>query len=42
MILRWCKYLMLQLVEEMAITTNKQLTPAERNNVLNYEDYLSE
>ena len=23
-------------------TTNKQLTPAERNNVLNNKDYLSE
>ena len=32
---------MLQLTEELATATNKQLTPAERNNVLNYKDYLS-
>ena len=42
MILRRSRYHMLQLVEELAIATNKQLTPAERNNVLNYEDYLLE
>ena len=36
-----CKYHMLQLTEELATATNKQLTPAERNNVLNYKDYLS-
>ena len=35
-------YHMLQLAEELAAITNRQLTPAERNNVLNYEDYLSE
>ena len=33
---------MLQLVEELAATANKQRTPMERNNVLNYEDYLLE
>ena len=42
MILRRSRYHMLQLVEELATATNRQLTPAERNNVLNYEDYLSE
>ena len=42
MILRRSRYHMLQLAEELAAATNMQLTPAERNNVLNYEDYLSE
>ena len=42
MILRRSRYHMLQLAEELAAATNKQLTLAERNNVLNYEDYLSE
>ena len=42
MILHRCKYHMLQLVEELAAVMNRQLTPAERNNVLIYEDYLSE
>ena len=42
MILRRSRYHMLQLAEELAATTNRQLTPTERNNVLNYEDYLSE
>ena len=42
MILRRSRYHMLQLVEELATATNRQLTPMERNNVLNYEDYLSE
>ena len=42
MILRRSRYHMLQLAEELAAATNRQLTPAERNNVLNYEDYLSE
>ena len=42
MLLRRCRYHMLQLAEELATATNRQLTPAERNNVLNYEDYLSE
>ena len=42
MILHRSRYLMLQLAEELAVATNRQLTPAERNNVLNYEDYLSE
>ena len=41
MILSRCRYHMLQLVEELAVATNRQLTLAERNNVLNYEDYLS-
>ena len=42
MILCRSKYHMLQLAEELATATNRQLTPTERNNVLNYEDYLSE
>ena len=42
MILRRSRYHMLQLAEELAAATNRQLTPTERNNVLNYEDYLSE
>ena len=42
MILHKSKYHMLQLTEELAIATNRQLTPTESNNVLNYEDYLSE
>nr|POF05319.1 hypothetical protein CFP56_37627 [Quercus suber] len=42
MILRRSRYHMLQLAKELADATNRQLTPAERNNVLNYEDYLSE
>ena len=42
MILHRSRYHMLQLAEELAATTNRQLTLAERNNVLNYEDYLSE
>ena len=42
MILRRSRYHMLQLTEELAAATNRQLTPAKRNNVLNYEDYLSE
>ena len=42
MLLRRCKYHMLQLVEELATATNRQLTPVERNNILNYEDHLSE
>nr|POE62019.1 hypothetical protein CFP56_39612 [Quercus suber] len=41
MILRRSRYHLLQLAEEQAAATNRQLTPAERNNVLNYEDYLS-
>ena len=36
-----CKYHILQLAEELAVTTNRQLTP-ERNNVLNYDGYLLE
>ena len=42
MILRRSRYHMLQLAEELAVATNRQLTLMERNNVLNYEDYLSE
>ena len=42
MILRRSKYDMLQLAEELAVATNRQLTPTKRNNVLNYEDYLLE
>ena len=42
MILRRSKYHMLQLAEELAAATNRKLTPVERNNVLNYKDYLSE
>ena len=42
MILRRSEYHMLQLAEELTTATNRQLTPTERNNVLNYEDYLSE
>ena len=42
MFLHRCRYHLLQLAEEQATTTNKQLTQAERNNVLSYEDYLSE
>ena len=40
MLLRRCRYHMLQLAEKLATTTNRQLTPAKRNNVLNYKDYL--
>ena len=42
MILRRSRYHMLQLAEELAVATDRQLTQTERNNVLNYEDYLSE
>ena len=42
MFLRKCKYHLLQLAEEQTVTTNRQLTQAKSNNVLNYEDYLSE
>ena len=42
MILRRSRYHMLQLAEELAAAMNRQLTPAEHNNVLNYQDYLSE
>ena len=41
MILCRSRYHMLQLAEELAAATNQQLTPTKRNNVLNYEDYLS-
>ena len=42
MILRRSRYHMLKLAEELATATNRQLTPEERNNVLNYKDYLLE
>ena len=42
MILRRSRYHMLKLAEELAAVMNGQLTPAEHNNVLNYEDYLLE
>ena len=42
MLLRRCRYHMLQLVEELAAVTNRQLIPVECNNVLNYDNYLSE
>ena len=42
MILHRSRYHMLQLAEKLATATNRQLIPAERNNVLNYKDYLSE
>nr|POE64136.1 hypothetical protein CFP56_77231 [Quercus suber] len=42
MILRRSRYHMLQLAKELATATNRQVTLTERNNVLNYEDYLSE
>ena len=42
MILRRSRHHMLQLAEELAVATNRELTPTERNNVLNYEDYLLE
>ena len=41
-ILRRSRYHTLQLAEKLAAATKRQLTPAERNNVLTYEDYLSE
>ena len=42
MLLHRCRYHMLQLTEELAAATNRQLTSVKRNNILNYEDYLSE
>ena len=42
MILHRSRYHMLQLAEELAAATNRQLTPTECNNVLNYEDYQTE
>ena len=42
MLLRRSRYHMLPLAEELATAANKQLTPTERNNVLNYDPYLSE
>ena len=40
MLLDHCWYYMLQLAEEMATATQKELTPNERNNVLSYDEYL--
>ena len=42
MLLRKCRYHMLQHAEELAAAANRQLTQAKRNNVLNYEDCLLE
>ncbi len=42
MLLRRCRYYMLKLAEEMATATQRELTDDERNNVLNYESYLSD
>ena len=42
MILYRSRYHMLQLAEELATATNRQLTPAKRNSVLNYKNYLLE
>ena len=42
MFLRKCKYHLLQLAEEQTVATNRQLTQVKSNNVLSYEDYLSE
>ena len=42
MFLRMCKYHLLQLAEKLTVATNRQLTQAERNSVLNYKDYLFE
>jgi hypothetical protein len=42
MLLHYCRYYMLQLAEEMATATQKELTPNERNNVLSYDEYLSD
>ena len=42
MLLRRCRYYMLQLAGEMATATQRELTPNERNNVLSYDEYLSD
>jgi uncharacterized protein (UPF0216 family) len=42
MLLRLCRYYMLQLTKEMATATQKEFIPNERNNVLSYEEYLSD
>ena len=42
MLLRRCRYYILKLAEEMATATQRELTDDERNNVLNYESYLSD
>ena len=42
MLLDHCWYYMLQLAEEMATATQKELIPNKRNNVLSYDEYLSE
>ena len=42
MLPRRCRYYMLQLTEEMATATQREFTPNERNNVLSYDEYLSD
>ena len=42
MLLRHCRYYMLKLVEEMATATQRELIDDKRNDVLNYESYLSD
>jgi hypothetical protein len=42
LLLRRCRYYMLQLAKEMATATQRELTPNESNNVLSYEEYLSD
>ena len=42
MLLHLCRYYMLKFVEEMATATQRVLIDDERNNVLNYELYLSD
>jgi hypothetical protein len=42
LLLRRCRYYMLQLAKEMATATQRELTPNESNNVLGYEEYLSD
>ena len=42
MLLRCCRYYILQLAKKMATATKRELTPNEHNNVLSYEEYLSD
>ena len=42
LLLRRCRYYMLQLAKEMVIATQRELTPNESNNMLSYEEYLSD
>ena len=42
MLMRRCRYFMLQLATRMAEATGRQLTTSEHNNVLNNEKYLSD